>query len=915
MNISEFKRHYETETRNRISNTGRCRCPAHEDRTASLSVKEGDDGRILLRCHARCETEDVVKALGLTMADLMGDSNRNCAAPSATGKGGNKVHQDLDAARKAGLWSIQQQCNPGAVLGPVWKYHNTSGEDYAAVARFNLDTPAGEKQRKEFRPFRKVSGGWQCGDPARWEPYRIEKIGQAENVCLVEGEKCADILAGIGFGTVTSAHGAKAAEKTCWGALKDQKAVYLFPDNDDAGEQYIAAAARALRRDGFHGEFRKVILPGLPEHGDLADWRAVTSEDESAESTRAALDKIISEAPVYEPPPAPPGDDAPVLEADKKERNGNKKSGTAEALVALAEEHEFFHDADNAGYVCLECENSKGGPAGGHRENWLVDSKQYKRILAGRYYQAHKRAPDDSAVTNAVNTLDHKALDGETRIVGVRRIHHDGKIYLDLADVAWTVLEIDSEGWRLCPDPPVRFLRKNGMLPLPMPEAGGNIDALRELLNAPDDNAWILIKAFLLSTFNGDMPLPILAVNGEQGSAKSTLCRMLRMLIDPNKAPLRTFPKDEQDLTISAKNNLILAFDNLSGLPPAMTDALCRISTGSGYATRTLYSNSEETIFAGKRSIIINGIEDLTGRADLLDRCITIQLPAIPDDKRKNEADLWVEFERRRPQLLGALLDSVSAALKASPTVKIEKPPRMADFTHWAVAGETALAISPGGFLAAYRENIGAGNELVLESSLIFEPLKKLLEQHADEPWEGTARDLLEKLAVNAGYKDSNGAELQKPPKEWPANPRALRGKLTRLAPNLRKAGIDVTWPQRKNKARLITLSLLSSSNLKKRPSLPSLPSPNHQKSGILDGFSENSRPSPTVTTVTKPSPGGVEPPGRPSPQQGLPSPTVTENNIKKPDFSPVSDGGDGDDGIAGTSYPEGVSKRCEGVI
>jgi len=51
-------------------------CPAHEDRKASLSVSAGENGKVLLCCHAGCRTEDIVAALGLTMQDLFSDSGR-----------------------------------------------------------------------------------------------------------------------------------------------------------------------------------------------------------------------------------------------------------------------------------------------------------------------------------------------------------------------------------------------------------------------------------------------------------------------------------------------------------------------------------------------------------------------------------------------------------------------------------------------------------------------------------------------------------------------------------------------------------------------------------------------------------------------------------------------------------------------
>ena len=47
------------------------RCPAHDDRSPSLAIKDGDGGRVLLHCFAGCETEDVLSAIGLTFSDVM----------------------------------------------------------------------------------------------------------------------------------------------------------------------------------------------------------------------------------------------------------------------------------------------------------------------------------------------------------------------------------------------------------------------------------------------------------------------------------------------------------------------------------------------------------------------------------------------------------------------------------------------------------------------------------------------------------------------------------------------------------------------------------------------------------------------------------------------------------------------------
>jgi hypothetical protein len=110
--------------------------------------------------------------------------------------------------------------------------------------------------------------------------------------------------------------------------------------------------------------------------------------------------------------------------------------------------------------------------------------------------------------------------------------------------------------------------------------------------------------------------------------------RVLRALVDPNTAALRTTPRDERDLVIAANNGWLMALDNLSHLPDWLSDALCRLATGNGFATRELYTDAEEAIFATQRPIVKNGIEELATRGDLLDRSIVLYLPTIAEDQR-----------------------------------------------------------------------------------------------------------------------------------------------------------------------------------------------------------------------------------------------------------------------------------------
>src|SRR5207248_1359644 len=255
-----------------------------------------------------------------------------------------------------------------------------------------------------------------------------------------------------------------------------------------------------------------------------------------------------------------------------------------------------------------------------------------------------------------------------------------------------------------------RFRRPAGMLPLPVPEPGGSIEALGSLLNLSNRSDFVLVVVWLLATLRPRGPFPLLAVSGEQGSAKTVLSKILKALIDPNVAPVRALPREERELMIAANNGYLLAFDNLSGLPPWLSDALCRLASGGSFAVRQLYTNDEEMLFEAARPILLNGIEEVVSRPDLGDRAIFLTLAPIGEALRRPESELWREFEIARPRMLGALPDAVVHGLHTLGRVRLDRLPRMADFALWAAACETALWPA-GTFTRAYAANRRAAIE------------------------------------------------------------------------------------------------------------------------------------------------------------------------------------------------------------
>ncbi len=485
-----------------------------------------------------------------------------------------------------------------------------------------------------------------------------------------------------------------------------------------------------------------------------------------------------------------------VLSADGKEKDSDR-------LIRLAEPAFLFHNHDQEAFASVEVERGE--------ETWAVRSNNFKHWLTHQFFMDSQGAPSANAMKEAIGVLEAKAkFVGPTIRVFTRVAEHEGNVYIDLADEDRTVVEITPAGWGLVDDAPVKFRRAKGMRALPAPVADGSIDELRPFLNVHDETDWMLIVAWLLAALRPHGPYPLAALHGEHGSAKTTTARVLRALVDPNLAPVRSEPKDGRDLMIAAINGWMIVLDNLSKVADSLSDALCRLSTGGGLGTRKLHTDTDETILDAQRPVILTGIEELATRGDLLDRSLVINLPAIHSSERKTERQFWAEFGEAQPRILGALLTVVAGALREEPSVDLLHLPRMADFAVWISAAEPGLGWERGAFMKAFIENRHRANEVALETSFLTTPVLKLIERG---PWTGTAEQLLHLLEPTV--PDS----VRRNP-EWPKTARGLAGALRRLNPNLRPLGVEISFDRDngRQRTRVITIA-------RQAPSGPSAPS------------------------------------------------------------------------------------------
>lgn len=472
-----------------------------------------------------------------------------------------------------------------------------------------------------------------------------------------------------------------------------------------------------------------------------------------------------------------------------KVNTGRGPNPTDRLIQIVLAQAELFHDTDGQAYATFVVDD--------HRETWPVGSKGFQGWLRQMFYLREQRGASNAAIQDAIATIEGKArFDGVEQSVYVRVAELEDRIFIDLCDSSWRAIEVTPEGWRVTSNPPVRFVRSHGMLALSAP-LPGDAHALFSHLNvATQDQP--LVLGWLIAVMRPHGPYPVLVLQGQQGTAKSTTAEALRSLIDPSRAMLRTAPRSERDLMLAAKNGWVIALDNLSSLRPWLSDALCRLTTGSGLSTRELYTNTEEVIIEAQRPIILNGIHDIATRQDLIDRALVIQLEPIRSADRKTKDDFWRCFDLAKPSIVGGLLDRLSRSLRKLPSTHLPVLPRMADFALAAVAAEPPE--EEGGFMRAYERNLQLAIEAGLENSSVAAALRGMMKTIAS--WHGTATQLLIKLRQHVDEDEHGSAPL-------PKNAQVLSNQLHRLAPALLTVGIRIEFPSSHGTAKNLHIAAL----------------------------------------------------------------------------------------------------------
>lgn len=225
-------------------------CPAHEDKSPSLSVSMGKQG-ILLKCFAGCSFGDIASAINLEPKDLFFDSNKP-------------------------LPEFRKQAKPIAPGEPKivaeFSYTDQFGKELYRVERWE---PGRDGKRKDFVQKHAVDGQWvKSMAGVRRVLYHLPEVMTVDTVWIVEGEGKADVLRKLGI-VATCCVGGSNGWLDAYVDDLNGKHVVICPDKDEPGQDFAKKIQNSLA--GKVADLRTVTIPD--PYNDVIDWYDASSDE------------------------------------------------------------------------------------------------------------------------------------------------------------------------------------------------------------------------------------------------------------------------------------------------------------------------------------------------------------------------------------------------------------------------------------------------------------------------------------------------------------------------------------------------------------------------------------------------------------------------------------------------------------
>jgi len=385
----------------------------------------------------------------------------------------------------------------------------------------------------------------------------------------------------------------------------------------------------------------------------------------------------------------------------------------------------------------------------------------------------------------------HAEMHGRQVFVWNRVAPIDGGVEIDLGDKTHTRIRVTAGNVEtIASGSATLFFRPLISQPMVMPAATGDVTLLQHYVNVSAQDFWLLVgwlSHTLATPKSSNAKFPILVVNGDQGSGKSSISLLVLRLIDPSHVGVQIFPGSAKDLAVAAQNSHVLAYDNLRGFKASMADLLCIAATGGAMSTRALYTDADQHVAKLHVALVLNGVHSFISQPDLAQRCLPIRTLTLPESERKSDTELAAGLHEDLPIIFRGLLDLIAKVLNHLPKAEVKYPERMLEFVRWLAAMELAQRVPPGTFQQVYSEALQQAQLDSLMDNVLASAVLTFAARRANPEWSGTPHALLEALEFGL----PRGGNYSR---EWPSNPIALSKRLIALKASLATQGVHITF-------------------------------------------------------------------------------------------------------------------------
>ena len=470
-------------------------------------------------------------------------------------------------------------------------------------------------------------------------------------------------------------------------------------------------------------------------------------------------------------------------------------------LIRIAERGLPFTAADGRAFFRI------AAPSSGGFLIFPLRSLSFRNWFFANYFGDYSSFPTNHDFRAVLHHLEAQANadPNHQRLAVWQRVGSRGpsclpsQLLLDLANPEGQFVEISPGGWKVAAgeNALLETYRATGQLPEPLQHSespAAALEMLRPCLNLESRADWLRCLAWLVSALRPVGPQSFLVLQGPAGSGKTLAARILRSLIDPAAAPFAPLPQNPRQLLALARHHWILAFDQVSTLSPALSDAFCRLATGAG-AIVTEVAPADPTrdplIQHYRRPVLFTVTSRWEPSPEFARRSLTLHLPPFAGGRLQSERSILQRFSEAYPYVIGALCSALATALQRVSNIELSGTVRHPDVLIWALAAAPALGCT----------------ESEIEEALAVAPPQPRLVQAIDalvglgRHWSGTPTALLKLLPPDV-CRAAN----------------ALSRALGRSQPDLAAAGIRVNFHSKHRGQVVIDLDRLAGDDLCKTP-------------------------------------------------------------------------------------------------